>query len=210
MNNKKNALLQLFSKPPIEGRVKSRLAIDIGDTQATEIYRHCLSHSMDLVTQSGLDYQLWLSENSQDPIFRGNPLMLQQGHNLGARMYHAISSQLQDQAIDKVILIGSDCLDLSLDHLQQALDRLATNDLVLLPSVDGGYVLIGCRKIDQQLFSDVEWGSDRVLQQTQNNAAALSYRLSLLAAVRDIDTLKDVNHYTELTHIISKDSCCTR
>ena len=193
-------IIQLFAKPPIKGKVKTRLIPQLGESSATDIYRYCLDYTLGLVRHSGIDYQLWLSGESQDSIFRNQPYNLQQGTDLGSRMLSAIKSQLEQNpaAYSGVILIGSDCLDLTTTHLQQAIYALRNHDMVLLPTFDGGYSLIGCRRIDAELFANVEWGQNRVLQKTLENAKSLDYRVSLLETVRDIDRLQDVNHYAEL------------
>jgi rSAM/selenodomain-associated transferase 1 len=198
-------LVQLFAKPPVMGKVKTRLIPELGESIATDIYRHCLKYALNLVCQSGIDHQLWLSEDTQDPIFMAKPYSLQQGSNLGTRMLSAIKSRLEQDTAETsvVILIGSDCLDLTPAHLQQAIDALHDHDLVLLPTFDGGYALIGCRRVDAELFAHVEWGQDQVLNQTLVNAQSLHYRVCLLETVRDIDTLQDVNHYDELKSLIS-------
>ena len=198
------ALIQIFAKPPVEGLVKTRLIADLGEKLAADIYRYCLDQTMNLVRQSGIEYQLWLSEDSDDPIFQGEDYKLQQGIDLGSRMLQAISSQLKQQASDvaKVVLLGSDCLDMTIDHLRQAIGALETYDIVLLPTIDGGYALIACRKIEAQLFADVEWGSDNVFVQTLQNARNLDYQVLTLETIRDIDTLRDVNHYAELRSLI--------
>jgi len=203
--NSTPALIQLFAKPPVKGKVKTRLIPELGESVATDIYRYCLDYTIGLVRQSRIDYQLWLSEESQDSIFQNLPYSLQQGNDLGSRMLSAITSRLEQNANENsgVILIGSDCLDLTAVHLQQAIDALRNHDLVLLPTFDGGYALIGCRRIDAELFAHVEWGQNRVLQKTLENAKSLNYRVSLLETVRDIDRLQDVNHYAELKSLIS-------
>lgn len=198
-------VIQLFAKPPVAGRVKTRLIPDLGASLATDIYRYCLDYTLRLVRQTTIDYQIWLSEDSHDPLFAGEDYSLQQGDDLGSRMLSAIQGHLQRNSTEAraVILIGSDCLDLTPAHLQQAIDSLASHDLVLLPTFDGGYALIGCRIIDARLFTDVEWGGSQVCRQTLENSQSLNYRVSVLETVRDIDTLQDVNHYTELRSLIT-------
>ena len=197
-------LIQLFAKPPVEGKVKTRLIPDLGAAKATQVYRYCLQYTLDLARQSGYEYQIWLSEDSRDPIFNGEPRHLQQGIDLGARMLQAIKTQLQNKSIadGKIVLIGSDCLDLTTEHLHRAIEALSNYDIVLLPACDGGYALIGCRVIDAQLFNRVQWGSNNVLTQTVNNAQSLGYQISLLETIRDIDTLADINHYPALLSLI--------
>jgi rSAM/selenodomain-associated transferase 1 len=201
---KTTALVQLFAKPPVKGNVKTRLIPELGESIATDIYRYCLAHALRLVYQSGIDYQLWLSEESQDSIFRDNSYRLQRGTDLGSRMLSAIKSELDQDGTGKseVILIGSDCLDLKSAHLLQTIKALGNHDIVFLPTFDGGFALIGCRFIDARLFSNVEWGQEQVLNQTLENAKSLGYRVCLLETVRDIDTLQDVNHYSDLRSLI--------
>jgi rSAM/selenodomain-associated transferase 1 len=203
--NASTALVQVFAKPPVKGKVKTRLIPDIGESNATEIYRYCLNHALNLVRQSEIDYQLWLTEESEDRIFNGDSIFQQHGPDLGSRMFSAIDHGLRHiRPVAGVILIGSDCLDMSAQHLHQAIEALRTHDIVLLPTFDGGYALIGCRQIESGLFNKIIWGESEVLQQTLDNASALGYRVSLLETVRDIDTLQDLNHYAELRSLVTK------
>jgi len=196
------ALVQIFAKPPVEGKVKTRLIPDLGKAKAAEVYRYCLRYTLNLVHQSALDYQLWLGEESNNLFFADEKYKLQQGKDLGQRMHHALSQGLSES--NAVLLIGSDCLDITHNHLVLATEALVDNDLVLLPTLDGGFAMIGCRKIESSLFSGVEWSSERVLAQTLNNARQIKYRVHLLETVRDIDTLSDLNHYPELRALVTE------
>lgn len=195
-------LLQIFAKPPEPGKVKTRLIPDLGSTKATEVYCYCLNYTLALARRSGLDYQLWLGEASDHALFSPEQIQLQHGDDLGQRMHHALSRGLLEDNI--LLLIGSDCLDLNNTHLELAITALEDHDLVLLPAFDGGFAMIGCRKMNPALFKDVAWSSDRVLQQTLSNAHNLNYRVHLLETVRDIDTLSDLNHYPELRALIAE------
>ena len=195
------ALVQIFAKPPEEGKVKTRLIPDLGKAKATEVYRFCLRYTLGLAHKSALDYQLWLGEESKHSFFTEETCHLQQGENLGQRMHHALSQGLLEN--DAVLLIGSDCLDLTDTHLAIATEALIDNDLVLLPTFDGGFAMIGCSKIEPSLFAGVEWSSERVLAQTLGNASKYNYRVHLLETVRDIDTLSDLNHYPELRALVT-------
>ncbi len=195
-------VIQIFAKPPVEGKVKTRLIPYIGACNATRVFRHCLTYTLDLLRASHCNYQIWLSEETQDVVFQQETYRLQQGNDLGDRMLFALETALSAQPSDKVVLIGSDCLDLHQTHFDQALAALDSNDIVLLPTFDGGFALIGCRVIDPLLFNQVEWSSSRVLQQTIDNAKLLNYQVHLLEMVRDIDTLSDLGHYPELLSMI--------
>ena len=190
----------VFAKPPVQGKVKTRLIPDLGANKATQIYRHCLRHALNVCRNSDLRHQLFLTEPSKDEIFQGEDYLLQQQGDLGLRMLGAIELMLADSK--GAIIIGSDCLDLNCQHLHQAAKALDSHELVLLPTEDGGYALIGCSLIDVELFSNVRWSSDQVLEQTLTNAKKLNYRTCLLETVRDIDTLHDLKHYPDLFALI--------
>ena len=197
-------VIQIFAKPPVEGKVKTRLIPDIGVDRATKVFRFCLNYTLNMARVCDIDYQLWLTDESQDAIFQQKTCFLQQGANLGERMLFAMASQLPLQPDSRLVLIGSDCLDINQSHLDKAFAALTENDIVLLPTFDGGFALIGCRVIDPLLFDDVEWSSCRVLQQTISNGKRLNYRVHLLEMVRDIDTLSDLGHYPDLLSIIEQ------
>lgn len=192
----------IFAKPPQPGLVKTRLIPDIGAEKATEVYRFCLEYTLAVARQSGLDYQLFLTGPSDDPVFQDEPYRLQKGADLGERMHHSLQEMLRNDA-DAAIIIGTDCLDMTQRHLQRAAQALSDHELVLLPAIDGGYALIGGSKIDARLFEGVEWSSERVYQQTTENAERLGYRVQSLESVRDIDTLQDLEHYPQLLALIA-------
>lgn len=196
------ATLGIFAKPPRPGLVKTRLIPDIGADNAARVYRYCLEYTLRMARDSGIDYQLYLTEESDDELLRDEPSAIQQGGNLGTRMLNAVKELLARSA-DGAIIIGTDCLDIQIGHLRAAAQALASHELVLLPAVDGGYALIGCSKAEPALFDDVAWSSDRVLAQTLANAEKLHYRTSSLETVRDIDTLQDLELYPELLALIT-------
>lgn len=194
--------LGIFAKPPRSGLVKTRLIADIGADKAARVYRYCLEYTLGLARHSGIDYQLYLTEESDDELLRDEHYAIQHGDNLGTRMLNAIR-ELLSRNPDGAIIIGTDCLDIDIGHLQAAAQALADHELVLMPAIDGGYALIGCSKAEPAIFEDVAWSSDRVLEQTLANAEKLHYRASLLETVRDIDTLQDLELYPELLALIT-------
>lgn len=194
--------LGIFAKPPLPGLVKTRLIIDLGPTKATQVYRHCLEHTLDVAQLSGLDYQVYLSQEFDGEPFQEEQYSVQRGEDLGARMINAMRD-LQAGGAPAAIIIGSDCLDLDPRHLQQAAQALADHEIVLAPAADGGFALIGCRQADPELFRAVTWSSAGVLAQTMANAQRLRYRVRLLDTLRDIDTLQDLEHYPELLAMIA-------
>jgi len=192
----------VFAKPPRPGLVKTRLIPDIGALKAAGVYRYCLEYTLEVVRQSGLDYQLFLSETCDNALFQQEEHSLQKGDDLGQRMFHALD-ELLETAADGAIIIGTDCLDLSPVHLQEAARSLSDHELVLIPALDGGYALIGCTAIHPGLFRNIRWSTAQVYRQTIANAESLNYRTRSLESVRDIDTLQDLEHYPELLALIA-------
>ena len=192
----------VFAKPPLPGLVKTRLIPDIGAEAATRVYRFCLEHTLAVVADSGFDFQIFLSETSDDALFAERLTRLQRGADLGSRMHNAMQDLL-DAGAAGALIIGSDCLDLEPGHLQAAAAALDEQDLVLLPALDGGYALIGCNRADAELLRDVVWSTEAVMAQTLANARALGYRTSLLETVRDVDTLRDLKNYPDLVRLIA-------
>jgi len=191
-------LIQLFAKPPVAGKVKTRLIPDIGVKSATSVYQHCLMSTLRLVKNSPFKYQIWLTESSDNPLFENEEIMIQQGHDLGERMFHALSSAFS-QHHEKAILIGSDCLDLTSGILQRVCDKLQQHDLVLVPAEDGGYVLIAAKhSIHPSLFQGIEWSSELVLKQTLDRAQTAGIKTFVFNPLRDIDHIDDLQHYAEL------------
>jgi rSAM/selenodomain-associated transferase 1 len=194
-------LLQLFARQPIAGRVKTRLARELGEERALEIYTHCLRHSLSLLRDSGLDHRVWLDAPGEHPLFDGFDTRPQRGRDLGARMGHALARGLETHR--KCLLIGSDCLDLEPGCLARAIQRLDHHDLVLTPAEDGGFVLIGAsRPLPPTLFDAISWGSEWVLRQTIEQALACGLTVATLHPLRDIDRAADLAHYPLLA-----DSC---
>ena len=119
------------------------------------------------------------------------PVKLQRGAELGERMYHALRGGLRRHA--RVVLIGADCPELSAADLAGA-DRLLQGaaDVVLAPAADGGYALIGARRIAPRIFAAVQWGGAGVLEETRRNLdeARLAYRL--LRTLWDVDRPEDL------------------
>lgn len=195
------SLIQIFARPPVPGKVKTRLMTDIGAQRATEIYRYCLTYTLDTVKSSGRKAEVWLSEPGPEDCFGNLPCHIQRGRDLGERMLYALHDAHTNNPGEPVLLIGSDCLDLGQQHFDRALDSLVENDLVFLPSVDGGFAMIGCRQIDSSIFEQVVWSSDSVMQQILENATSTHKSVDLLEPVRDIDRFDDLKSYPVLQKI---------
>ena len=191
-----NSALIIFVRNPVLGKVKTRLAASLGDQRALDIYKSLLIHTCEISKELQEDKYIFYEDFiNLDDIWPNNIYnkKLQHGNNLGARMKDAFHF-LFKLGFNKVVIIGSDCFELTTEVLQEAFDRLSTNDIVIGPASDGGYYLLGMKKIHSFLFEKIKWSTDAVLQQTIGlcNRNQLSY--FLLSELSDIDEEKDLIH----------------
>ena len=196
-----DARLLIFAKAPVSGQVKSRLVPDIGKQAATELHRLMTLNTVAMAVDSGVcPVELWCSPDPSDDFFQTVvqrfpvTLRTQQGSDLGERMFHAASCALQE--VNNVIIIGSDCLQITNDYLVMATAYLSKQSVecVVAPAYDGGYVLIGVNRIDRRLFQNVAWGTGDVMKQTQDALKQLQWRWAELPTLRDTDVKTDLLH----------------
>ena len=198
-----HAVLLVFARAPLPGRVKTRLIPHVGAERAAEIYQALLARTLRTALHSGFAaVQLWIAGDRRHPCFHkiadGTALEIyqQQGADLGDRMYHAFLRALKGYRA--AILIGSDCPLLTAGDLKQARRSLRKNDIVLGPARDGGYYLIGLCKNNSTLFKGIAWGEASVLSETKARIKALGWQLSLLTERWDVDDLKSLQAYLAL------------
>ncbi len=167
-------------------------------TNEKKIYTFLLKHTSTVAEFVKADKYVFYSEhiNSNDlwnsDIFRKK---LQYGTDLGSRMENAFS-ELFNLDYEKVIIIGSDLLDLDQQLIEHAFDQLASNDVVIGPSKDGGYYLLGLKMIHHNIFKNKPWGTESVLKNTLNDLQ--NCKVELLEELIDIDTFEDMKHYKQL------------
>lgn len=187
----------IFAKAPEAGRVKTRLIPALGGDGAALLQQRLLDHTLDWVTQAALcPVELWCAPDDRHPAFRslaachGITLRAQQGADLGQRMAHAARSALADA--QQVLLIGNDCPVMKADYLRAALQALQQGkEVVFGPAEDGGYVLLGLRRCHDVLFSDLPWGSERVMAVSRRRVAELGLPTEELAVLWDLDRPED-------------------
>jgi rSAM/selenodomain-associated transferase 1 len=199
MSDKKPAsqqLLIVFAKAPVEAQCKTRLIPLLGESGATEFYKDLLQHCLHRVSQlDNTDIALYVTPHTQHPFIQqlatnyGTALQAQQGKDLGERMHHAMQQGLQ--AYQRVVLIGSDCPDITAHYLEQAFATLQQSELVIGPAKDGGYVLIGGQRISTDIFANTHWGNEQVLAQCLQNIHHAGYSHQCLPTLQDIDTPED-------------------
>lgn len=188
-------MLIIFVKNPVEGKVKSRLASSIGTKKAQIVYMKLLARTRDVVHTVPVDklvcYSDEIDENdlwSEDDFQKD----LQKGHDLGVRMYHAIEKASKAN-YDEICLIGSDNMEITPDIILEAFNSLKIKDVVIGPSKDGGYYLIGMKKPIKEIFNIRNWGTSSVLDETLSRIKKLNLNYHLLTELNDIDELEDIN-----------------
>lgn len=200
--------LVVFAKAPIAGKVKTRLVPPLSPQEAAALHTELVEATLRaaLGCQHIAAVELWCTPDINHPFFQhcaqryGVPLCTQHGADLGARMHHALAKTL-DQGAAFALLIGTDCPLLTCDYLDAAAVLLSTNmDIVLAPAEDGGYALIGLRRVQANLFSEIAWGKDTVLQTTRNRIRDLGLRGRELPVVWDLDRPQDLARYRHLAN----------
>lgn len=188
----KEAALIIFIKNPELGKAKTRLAKSVGDKEALEIYKILLNHTRDTTINLDQDIFLYYSnfiDDHDDWPSEKYHKKLQRGVDLGERMMDAFVDILS--FYKKVVIIGSDCIALEKKHIIQAFDQLDHNEVVLGPSLDGGYYLMGLKKSHIPLFIGIPWSSGNEYSLTRQRALSNGLKLFNLEPLNDIDTIAD-------------------
>lgn len=199
--------LLIFAREPVLGRVKTRLAADIGPEAALATYRELLALTGAAVVAAQVPATVWLAEAPAEhvlgppaevnlakarPEWPGLPWRVQPtAGSLGERMAHAFTEAFAAGA-GRVVVIGTDCPGLTADLLGQAFTQLATHDLVVGPAADGGYYLLGMNELHHCLFANKQWSTDSVLSATLADAEDLGLRVAQLPTLTDIDSASDL------------------
>lgn len=189
--NSRNALI-IFTRNPELGKCKTRLARVIGDDAALDIYRLLLKHTAEVTRQVDADKyvfyteQIVVSDIWDDSIFHKK---IQRGDDLGEKMNNAFMDVFNNE-YEKVMIVGSDLFDLTPQIIEDAFRQLQTHDIVIGPSEDGGYYLLGMKTLHSGIFQDKEWGSDTVLAETLECCKHL--KTAKLPELNDIDTYEDL------------------
>jgi len=186
--------LIVFVKAPRPGLVKTRLAETLGAEAACAAYRRLVETQLQQLSSlpevelrfapddAVAEIQPWLR-----PSWRARP---QGDGDLGRRLRSAFAEAF---AADNkaVVIVGSDCPEVTAADIREAWRELRTFDLVVGPATDGGYWLIGLRQTQPALFEGIEWSSEFVLAETLERARARGQRIQLLRILTDVDTVKE-------------------
>lgn len=187
--------LLIFTRYPEPGSVKTRLIPTLGSEGASKLHSMMAKHTIkQLESLSALtevcftgpgikEMQAWLGKTlSYYPQGDGN---------LGEKLQRAFARAF-GQGEDKVVVVGTDCPDLTTAHIHRAFELLDESDLVLGPAEDGGYYLLGLNRLENNLFASIPWGTAEVLQVTLYKARLLGLKTILLEQLSDVDRPGDL------------------
>lgn len=194
--------IAILAKAPIPGLAKTRLIPHLGAEGAAALQRWLLQRTVATALCADIGpITLWCTPDTQHPDFAqyaepGQLTLRQQVEgDLGERMYCAVTESPTPAG---TLVIGTDCPTLTANHLQQAAAALLTKDAVVTPAEDGGYVLIGLRQAAWQIFSGVEWSSERVMAQTRQRLQSLDWQWLEFLPFWDVDRSNDYDRLIQL------------
>ena len=189
----KKALI-IFTKNPELGKVKTRLAASIGNQKALNVYLMLLQHTFNIAKDVDAHIYVFYSDKIilHDLWEDLKPeKVLQHGNDLGEKMNHAFEFVL-NKGYEKVILIGTDVFMQTTQNIEIAFELLEHNDTVINPVEDGGYCLIGLKKIFSNLFLNKTWSHSNVFNEALLEIKKQSKTVALLPKLVDIDTITDL------------------
>ena len=198
----KNSLI-IFTRNPILGKVKTRLAKSVGNEIALEIYQFLLNKTKEVTLNIPADKVVFYSEEITNKDIWDATIYkkeLQEGTDLGAKMSNAFKTCFKD-GYEKVVLIGSDLFDLEEFHIREAFEKLEKNDAVIGPALDGGYYLLGLKKMHPKIFMNKNWGTATVRKNTMKNLEKVN--VHLLPILNDVDVIEDIKHHPAFTKFLS-------
>jgi rSAM/selenodomain-associated transferase 1 len=187
------AVIGLFAKQPQPGRVKTRLSPPLSADQACQLYRVALAETLAALRRSGLPLVIcYAGERAWfEQAFPRTALLEQRGDGLGERLQRALT-ELFAAGYGPVLMAGSDSPDLPSALVEDVVAALADRDVAAIPCDDGGYAVIGLRAPTGELFADIPWSTEGVLEATRRRCAELGLGWHETAPWSDIDQVDDL------------------
>ena len=196
--------IALFAKFWRPGKVKTRLAVTLGNRVASQVYFQFLSHLLRQLEQAAdrrtVVFQPEASRLEFSRLCDGQwELEPQSDGDLGNKLNRFFSRALRRQTVGaseppnrKVVVIGSDCPRLNHARVEQAFEALDRQKVVVGPSCDGGYYLIGMRNQVLDIFQGISWSTPQVLAETIRRLEKMSVGFELLPEMSDVDEIEDL------------------
>lgn len=184
-----------FARTPAPGRVKTRLIGPLTPEQASELHAAMVADTAELLASVPLDAErriLYTGEAPSISLPKEVSAGVQAAGDLGARLAASFEEAF-DAGARKVIIVGSDTPHLPVARFYEANKSLEAADVVLCPTEDGGFYLIGARTpVAFSVLSGIEWGSARVFEQTAASLKTAGYAVTTLPLFYDLDEWKDL------------------
>jgi rSAM/selenodomain-associated transferase 1 len=199
MEKKANDHIIIFARYPEPGKVKTRLAVDLGPEKTADLYRlfvertlknlreiKCQKHLFYFPSNCEAEFKKWLADF--DLKFHS-----QCEGNLGKKILNAFK-QIAASGAAKILVIGTDSPDLPSEYINRAYAELDQNDVVIGPTRDGGYYLIGFarNRLLPEAFAGISWSTSKVFAQTMKCLQEKQQRVGVLPEWYDIDNLDDL------------------
>lgn len=189
-------MLIIFVKNPVINEVKTRLAAEIGAENAVFIYQKLVNYTAQEMAKVPVNKIIFYgNEMPETDIWAemGYERKPQIGADLGERMKNAFAWTLA-QGHQKCVIIGSDCAELTAEIIAEAFYALDRHDCVIGEAEDGGYYLLGMKRLFSPIFHNKKWSTNHVFADTVFEIKANNLSLYFLPKLRDIDNLADLNH----------------
>ncbi len=194
MSKSKNVLI-VFVRNLQPGKVKTRIAIKTSDAYATALYRLLLDNTRKLVSaiSPSIRIIIYYSEYIEvnDSWTNIADKKVQSGNDLGKSMFNAFSDEFYTGA-DHVCIIGSDIYELRKGTIDSAFRSLNKNEVVIGPARDGGYYLLGMNNLNNMLFENKSWSTNKVFKETIEDLKGQNIPFGTLEELTDIDEPEDI------------------
>jgi hypothetical protein len=200
----KERALIIFVKAPLPGKVKTRLARELGDEAACRLYRNM---ARDIAEKLGRD-DSWetiiaFSPPEEEGLVRdwlgpGFSYHPQKGDDLGERMFRAIADALES-GYGRVVLVGSDIPEITAEIILRAFESLEGVDIVLGPARDGGYYLVGMKRPYRDIFTGIPWSTPEVMAATCGRIREAGLTTAFIEPLSDVDDPEDLETHFRKT-----------
>lgn len=209
---KASCRLLFFVKQPLAGKVKTRLAAEVGECAAVELYKSFILNMISAFDVLDVKVNIFVYPADGCGWFErwlegGYSYFGQSGLDLGERMKNAFE-EVFGCGVERVVLVGSDVPELGASYIREALESLETCDAVIGPAFDGGYYLIGFGRggFLPEVFDNIEWSTDKVFAQSIEILREHGRKIHVMGEMGDIDTAEDLGRFVRGYEDNSKDS----
>ena len=188
----KDKLLVVFVKNVILGKAKTRLAASVGKYEAFKVYKR-LVEITEIETNKieDIDVHIYFSDKIIESKWPDKKKFVQQGRDLGERMKNAFENGFAE-GYKKIVGIGSDLPNITAEIIEAGLSELEAPDAVFGPAEDGGYYLLGMKKVHPEIFDNKAWSTEGLLNQTLKELEDSGISYKKIQTLNDIDNIEDL------------------